>query len=103
MGKSKKVKNHDSKRIIFLLCSVVVFIVILISTVFSDWTKIASNKSNTKELQHYYVELQEEEASLNSEVIKLQDADYVARYAREKYMYTKEGETILKIVESVKK
>lgn len=102
MGKSKKAKNNDSKRIVFLLCSVVLFVVILISTVFSDWTQIASNKSSIKELQSYYVELQEEEASLNSEVIKLQDADYVARYAREKYMYTKEGETILKIVESKK-
>lgn len=103
MKKNKKSKNADSKRIVFLLCSVILFVVILISTVFGDWTKIASNKKTIKELQAHYIELQEEEASLNSEVIKLQDADYVARYAREKYMYTKEGETILKIVDANKK
>ena len=29
----------------------------------------------------------------------MQDPEYVARYAREKYMYTKNGEKILKIVD----
>ena len=40
-----------------------------------------------------------EQDSLKSEVVKLQDPEYVARYAREKYLYTKDGETILKIVD----
>ena len=100
MSKNKKNKTNDGKRIVFLLCSVVLFIVILISTVFRDWTQIMENKVNTKEYQTYYEELQEEEASLNSEVIKLHDSEYIARYAREKYMYTKDGETILKIIDS---
>ena len=30
-------------------------------------------------------------------VTKLQDEDYVLRYAREKYLYSKNGEKILKI------
>ena len=30
---------------------------------------------------------------------KLQDPDYIARYAREKYLYSKDGEFILKIPE----
>ena len=30
---------------------------------------------------------------------KLQDPEYQARYAREKYLYTKEGEKILTIIE----
>ena len=46
-----------------------------------------------------YEELLEEQDSLKSEVVKLQDPEYVARYAREKYLYTKDGETILKIVD----
>ncbi len=100
MSKSQKKKSNDGKRIVFLLCSVVLFVVILISTVFNDWTQIMENRVNTKEYQTYYEQLQEEEASLNSEVIKLQDSEYIARYAREKYMYTKDGETILKIIDS---
>ena len=30
---------------------------------------------------------------------KLQDPDYIARYAREKYFYSKDGEYIIKIPE----
>lgn len=99
---SQKVNKKDSSRIGFLLLSVVLFIVILISTVFSDVRQIISNKSMTEELSVKYEKLLEEEASLNSEVIKLQDPDYVARYAREKYLYTKDGEKILTIIEKDK-
>ena len=35
--------------------------------------------------------LEEENAYLKVEVEKLQDPDYVARYAREKYLYSKDG------------
>ena len=71
----------------------------LVSTVFTDWVKIIENKKETTELNTYYEELLEEQDSLKSEVVKLQDPEYVARYAREKYLYTKDGETILKIVD----
>ena len=31
--------------------------------------------------------------------MKLQDPEYVAKYAREKYLYSKDGELIIKIVD----
>ncbi len=96
---AKKNKKQDSQRIGFLLVAVVLFIVVLISTVFSDILQIVDNNRQTEELGQRYVQLLEEEASLSSEVTKLQDPDYVARYAREKYMYTKDGEKILTIIE----
>ena len=71
MSKSQKKKSNDGKRIVFLLCSVVLFVVILISTVFNDWTQIMENRVNTKEYQTYYEQLQEEEASLNSEILSI--------------------------------
>ena len=40
---------------------------------------------------------QVEEKKLESEVVKLQDPDYMARYAREKFGYTKDGELILRV------
>ena len=49
------------------------------------------------------IELLEEEAALSSQVIKLQDPEYRARYARENQMYTKDGETILIIIDKDKK
>lgn len=96
----KKAKKQEKSRIIFLLFTVVIFIVILISTVFNDVMQIMRNKKEIQELSEKYVELLDEEASLNSEVIKLQDRNYVERYAREKYLYTKEGEKILTIIEN---
>ena len=43
--------------------------------------------------------LKDEQASLESDIDRLSDDVYVARYAREKYFYSKEGELILKIDE----
>ena len=99
-AKSKKstVKKKDNT-IKYLITFIVLFSIVLIATVYSDIRSITQNVSETKEYNRLYEELLEEEASLNSEVIKLQDPEYVARYAREKFMYTKDGELILKIVD----
>lgn len=99
LSKSKKKKKDSFSRIVFLLSMVVLFIIILISTIFSDLQQIIYNKNQTKLLSEHYAELLEEEASLNSEVTKLQVPDYKARRVREDLMYTKDGEIILKILE----
>lgn len=99
VSKAKKLNKNDSNRIAFLLFAVVMFIVVLISTIFNDLQQIIDNKRQTEELSQRYQQLLEEEASLNSEVIKLQDPNYLKRYAREKYMYTLDGEKILTIIE----
>ena len=96
----KIVKKQEKSRIGFLLFSVVIFILILISTVFNDLVQIYNNRTQTEELSIRKQELLEEEKSLKSEVIKLQDPDYIARYAREKYLYTKDGERILTIIDA---
>ena len=41
--------------------------------------------------------LKEKEDELKVDASKLQDPDYIARYAREKYSYSKDGEIILRI------
>lgn len=97
---NKKVtKNKSTSRIGFLLFTFVFMLVILVATVFSDVQQVIANKRETKSLSNRYIELLEEEASLNSQVIKLQDPEYKARYARENQMYTKDGETILIIID----
>lgn len=42
-------------------------------------------------------ELKEEESVLEVDVKKLQDPEYIARYAREKFLYSKEEEFIIRI------
>lgn len=63
------------------------------------WPKIFTNYQNKKELENKYTSLLEEEETLSSDIIKLQDPDYIARFAREKYLYSRNGEIIIKIVE----
>ncbi len=45
------------------------------------------------------IELKEEEQKLSVDVKKLQNREYVARYLREKFLYSKEGEYIIKILD----
>ncbi len=104
--KQKVVKKSNMQKdkgyIAFLLLAVVIFIVILISTIFGDVVQIINNEKATQALKEKHTELLEEEASLNSEVVKLQDPEYKARYAREKFLYTKDGEKILTIIDKDK-
>lgn len=44
--------------------------------------------------------LKDEEIDLNNELSKLKDDDYLARYAREEYSYSKKGEYIIKLEEN---
>ena len=67
------------------------------ASVFRDWMQIMDNKQQIASLTTYYNELLDEEESLTSEVTKLHDSNYVARYAREKYMYSLPGEYIIKV------
>lgn len=49
------------------------------------------------ELEDKLVVLKEEKEALESDISKLEDPDYIAKYVREKYFYSKEGELILRL------
>jgi len=54
-------------------------------------------KKEKKELDNKLVSLQEKKTKLENDVNKLEDPEYLARYAREKYFYSKNGELIIRI------
>ena len=54
-------------------------------------------ESEEKKLQNKLHELKDKETDLNQEISKLKDDDYLARYAREEYLYSKDGEYVIKI------
>lgn len=64
---------------------------------FSNINQILAMKKEKKELENLIVELQEEEEALKADVQKLEDPTYIARYAREKYLYSKDGELIIRM------
>ena len=55
-----------------------------------------NNKQEITLLQDSYEELLDTEEALKAEVQKLQDPEYVERYAKEKFLYTKDGEIIIR-------
>ena len=93
----KKTLSKAKKRFFLLTIALVLVVSFSIIQIFRDWISIVSNKTEIQNLNNYYDELLAEEESLNSEVTKLRDSEYVARYAREKYMYSLPGEFIIKM------
>ena len=61
------------------------------------WIEIVHKYQEKQELEQNLTALQEKEDALKVDAEKLEDPDYVARYAREKYLYSKDGEFILRI------
>lgn len=81
---------------IFLYSTIFISLIgIMIYSCFNYWGQIDTNKQMVLELETKYNSLLEKEDDLENEVVKLQDKEYVAKYAREKYLYTKEGELII--------
>ena len=99
MNKKRRLKK-SKRKLLFMISFLLVLVVFVIGSVFKDWVQIMDNKTAKVELLNKYSTLLEEEQQLKSDVNKLQDPDYVARYAREKYLYTKSGELIIRIPKS---
>jgi len=92
--------NRGSKRRLMLFFSIFVLLIGYVSySTFCYWKQILINKKETEELEEKYEKLLTDKKTLESDVIKLQDPDYVAKYAREKYLYSKDGELIIKIID----
>ena len=96
----KRVSTKAKRRFCALSCLLVFVISFFVGTIFQDWVQIVKNKQQLLSLTSQYEDLLSKEESLKSEVTKLHDTDYVARYAREKYMYSLPNEIIIKIPNS---
>lgn len=89
-------KKKEKIRLVLISIAMLFAIGILVSTVYKDWQQILKNRKEEIALNQKYEDLMEEEIKINAEITKLGDDEYLARYAREKYMLSKEGETIIK-------
>ena len=93
----RRITKKDKRRLSFVCGFLLILLSILIGTVYRDWIQIINNKKQTVFLNEKYNKLLIDENSLKSEVNKLQDPEYVARYAREKFLLSKDGELIIRI------
>ena len=91
-------KTKKEKKRLFVISAVIILLIIsLVSSVAGDWTKIMENKSKITSLNKQYNDLLSEEEKLVSEVTKLQDDDYIVRFAKEKFLYSENGELIIRM------
>ena len=96
-NKHSKVKTR--RRLFILGFSSIMIIIVMTFTIGKYWIEIFDKYQEKKILENELTQLKEKEEELKVDANKLQNPDYIARYAREKYLYSKEGEYILQIPE----
>ena len=105
LGKSvirmtKKSKRKTSKSKIRIVVALLVFGSITCALGYdclSNISKIQNMMKQKSKLEDKLVSLQEEKEGLETDILKLEDPDYIAKYVREKYFYSKDGELILRL------
>ena len=99
MRKGMPMTKKDKRRL--LIWSLLILVIGAYLSVFAYryWTQILENNRDRDELKQRYQTLLNEERSLNVEVTRLQDPEFVARFARERFLYSREGERIIKIAD----
>ena len=98
LAKKKKVKKK-AKRIVTFGFFSIFLIIVIIFTLFGVFKEIVNKYQERDELENKLSILEAKEKELQNNVNKLQDPEYLARYAREKYFYSKNGELIIRIPE----
>ena len=95
--KRKRYSVKDKGRIFVIIMFFGAIIATLGFTFLRDLNKIYSLRKDESDLVDRKRELLEEEEAIQVDINRLSDPSYIARYAREKYFYSKEGEIILRI------
>lgn len=96
----KKGKSKKERKRLFLISIIIIGLLFLLGYSVSDnFVQVKNNKNKINELNKEYEDLVDKEKKLSSEITKMQDPDYVARYAKEKYLYSSDGEIIVRMDE----
>lgn len=98
-NRKKNVRQKRNRRMLILGLGSIAVIITMTLTIGKYWIDIYDKYKEKQELEEKLAELQKKEKELKLDADKLQDPDYIARYAREKYSYSKDGEFIIKIPE----
>ncbi len=99
MAKRKRVKKKARRLVTFGFTSIIL-IVLIVFTLGGVFLEIVDKYNEKKDLENKLLVLEQKEKELENNVSKLEDPEYLARYAREKYFYSKDGEYIIRIPEN---
>ena len=93
----KKTNSHVRMRLFVFLPLFIFSFIFLSYSCGNNIIKLIELRSEKKNLEKKLVALSDEKEDLEADVKRLSDSNYIARYAREKYLYSKEGEIIIRI------
>lgn len=100
--KRKKFSRTSKRRLAFFgTLSLIVIGYAVFSFVYYSVNLLKAKNENIN-LENKLKSLQNDEENLKIEIQKLKDSEYIARYARENYSYSKDGEYIIKLDSSNK-
>lgn len=91
-GKTRK----EKKRLMAISITIIALLAFLVSSVYKDVLVIMRNKKEVIALTNEYENLLDDQKKLSSEVAKMQDPNYIVRYAKEKFLYSADGEIIIR-------
>ncbi|MBR1376234.1 MAG: cell division protein FtsL [Bacilli bacterium] len=106
---NKRISRRRRRRILIIGSVCIFFFVVFCINVVNYSYKIIKLTSEQAALEKQLDELKTEKERLDVEIKKLQDPEYIANFAREEYLYTREGEYVIKIdqaedtIEEIKK
>ncbi len=95
----RKKKAKSRARVCLFVPACAIAVIAIFTAIGNYWVQIFEKYQEREVLEEKMLTLREKEAELKVDVEKLEDPDYIARYAREKYMYSKDGEIILRLPE----
>ena len=93
----KRVSKKSKRRLMIFGVLSILAIGYFFVTLFSYTYNYISLRNEEKKLRNELVSLQDEKANLKIEIEKLNDPEYVARYAKENFLYSADGEYVIKI------
>ena len=93
-------KKYKKRRMTVIICIVIFCVVVFTYKLISFGYNIFYLNNLKEELSIKYNDLREEEKDLKIEIEKLKNDDYLAKYVREKYKYSKDGELVLSVDET---
>ena len=99
MAKKKRKRKASKSKLRIFICLIIFASITgtLAYDCISNIRKINEMKKEKKNLQEELIVLQEEKEILETDILRLKDPDYIAKYVREKYFYSKDGELILRL------
>lgn len=93
----KRVTKASRRRLLFFGTISIGIIVYFVFSLVYYTTNIYHLQKEEKKLTQNLNVLKSDEKNLKTEIEKLKDPEYLARYARENYLYSKNGEIVIQL------